>query len=126
LIAELTGGKLTVIKILPCGDEVKDDSGQAVGCSSDRFRSAEFGSHAAVEIAERTFAVVQGLGGHTESRGRAALHFARTDPEDSTAADIVIWKTCFGGGICSSAQKPPDPRLCAALVSRSCRVKPEP
>jgi hypothetical protein len=56
---DLISGEMTGIELLVGGHQMKNDAGQFVGSRSDGFRSAQFGSHAAVEIAEHGFAVVQ-------------------------------------------------------------------
>jgi hypothetical protein len=54
------------------------------------FGAPEFGSHAAIKIAEGTLAVMQGLGGHAERECGAALHLARRDEKHFPPADVVV------------------------------------
>ena len=58
LVAELVGCEFGVIEFLAGRDQVEDDTGQLVSRRRDGFRCAEFGSYAAVEIAEGAFAVM--------------------------------------------------------------------
>ncbi len=55
---ELISGKVTVVEFLMSSQQVENDAGQFVGNRSDGFRRTQLRSHAAVEVAERGFAVV--------------------------------------------------------------------
>jgi hypothetical protein len=61
-------GEMTGIEFLAGSHQMKNDAGQFMGSRSDGFRSAQFGSHAAVEIAEHGFAVVQRLSRHAATQ----------------------------------------------------------
>jgi hypothetical protein len=56
---DLISGEMTGIELLAGSHPMKNDAGQFVGRRSAGFGSAQFGSHAAVEIAEHGFTVVQ-------------------------------------------------------------------
>ena len=61
---KLISGKVTVVEFLAGSDQVENDAGQFVGSRSDGFRRTQLRSHAAVEVAQRGFAVVQRLCRH--------------------------------------------------------------
>ena len=61
---ELVGGELGVIEFLSSGDQMEKDASKFVGGGCDGLGCAKFGAHAAVEIAKRALAVVQGLRRH--------------------------------------------------------------
>ena len=104
-IAQLIGSETGVVKVLPRRDQMEDDPGEFVRGGGDGLGSTEFGSHAAIEIAESAFAVVERLGSHAE-RGRGpAVHFARADPQYLTAANIVVGAQPHPGSECGGAAK---------------------
>ena len=90
LVSELISRKAGVVELLPGSNQVKDDPGQLVSRSRDRFRSAKFGAHPPVEITEAALAVVKRLGSHTQSRCGPALHLARADPQNLATADVIV------------------------------------
>ena len=61
---ELISGKVTVVEFLAGSHQVENDAGQFVSSGSDGFRCTQLRSHAAVEVAQRRFAVVQRLCRH--------------------------------------------------------------
>src|SRR5580693_4725084 len=106
-MAQLIGSKPAVVEFLACGDQVENDSRQFMGSGGDRFGCAEFGSHAPVEITQGALTVVERLGGHTKGGGGPALDLPRPDPQNFTAADVVVRTKAHPGG-----KRRSTPKLC--------------
>jgi len=62
---------------------------QFMGGRGDSFRTAEFGPHAPVEIAQRRLAAIQGLRRRAEDLGCAAVDFACGCAQYYASADII-------------------------------------
>src|SRR5215469_4389180 len=90
LMAQLVSGKVAVVELLTGRDEVENDARQFVCSCGDGLGSTQFGSHAAIEVAQRTLAVMQRLGCHAQCGGSATVYFSRSCPKHFAPADLVV------------------------------------
>jgi hypothetical protein len=89
-MAQLISSKAAIVEFSTVRNKVENDAGKFVGGGGDGLGSTKFSSHASIGVAERTLAVMQGLGRHSQGFGGATVHLTGSHPKYLAPADFVV------------------------------------